>query len=330
MAQQETAGPPAGPEGSGVARVLDARALNGESPTWCPERRRLFWVDMREPSLHEFDPATGRDESWVMPAWIGGYGLEAGGAVVALRTGLHRFDFETGALDHLAPPPCDSRRFLLNDGKCDPAGRFLVGPMYHPLAPGDRQPGAAPAAPLWRYDGGGRWTGVTEPVGTSNGLAWSPDGRTMYHADTQQRTIWTYDYDLATGAIAGKRVFARVEEGGQEGGPDGAAVDRDGFYWCAVFGGGCLLRFDPGGRLERRVAMPVQFPTMPAFGGERLDTVYVTSATWPLSEEDRRRRPEEGGLFAFAAPVPGLPAARFHGFSGPAASTVSHPPPSAR
>jgi sugar lactone lactonase YvrE len=140
-------------------------------------------------------------------------------------------------------------------------------------------------------------------------------------------TVWAYGYDPATGAIAGRRVFARVEEGGQDGGPDGAAVDRDGFDWCAVSGGGRLLRFDPHGRLERRVAMPVQYPTMPALGGEMLDTVFVTSASWPLSEEDRRRRPEQGGLFAFPAPVPGLPATRVH---GPAVSVTSHPPPSAR
>jgi len=125
-------------------------------------------------------------------------------------------------------------------------------------------------------------------------------------------------------------VFARVEEGGQDGGPDGAAVDRDGFHWCAVFSGGCLLRFDPHGRVERRVAVPMQYPTMPAFGGEALDTVFVTSAAWPLSEEDRRRRSQEGGLFAFQAPVPGLPATRVHGLDGPSASATSHPPPSAR
>lgn len=291
-----------------VRTVLPTRALNGETPTWCPDRRRLFWVDIREPALHAFDPATGQDQRWTMPAWIGSYGLTDQGAVVALRTGLFLFDLHTGALQHLAPPPGDPRRFLLNDGKCDPAGRFLVGPMHLPL--GDQPPGAPRVAPLWRYEGEGRWADVTVPVQTSNGLAWSPDGRTMYHSDTAQRTVWAYGYDPATGALAGKRVFARVEEGGGQGGPDGAAVDRDGFYWCAVFGGGCLLRFDPGGALERRVAMPVQYPTMPAFGGEGLGIVFVTSANWPLSEEERRLRPDEGNLFAFEAPVPGLPAAR--------------------
>lgn len=293
---------------STVRTVLAARALNGETPTWCPDRRRLFWVDIREPALHAFDPATGQDERWVMPAWIGSYGLTDRDAVVALRTGLFLFDLGTGALEHLAPPPCDPRRFLLNDGKCDPAGRFLVGPMHLPL--GDPPPGMPQAAPLWRWEGGGHWAEMTAPVQTSNGLAWSPDGRTMYHSDTAQHAVWAYDYDPATGALDGKRVFARVEEGGEQGGPDGAAVDRDGFYWCAVFGGGCLLRFDPGGVLERRVAMPVRYPTMPTFGGEGFGTVFVTSANYPLSPEERRERPDEGNLFAFEAPVPGLQSTR--------------------
>jgi sugar lactone lactonase YvrE len=288
-----------------VTRVLTAGALNGEGPSWCSERGRLFWIDVRAATLHLFDPATGQDECWAMPAWIGAYGLTEGGALVALRTGLYRFELATGALDFLAPSPCDPRRFFLNDGTCDPAGRFLVGAMYEPLAPGERQADAPRAAPLWRYDGAGGWEGLTDPVSVSNGLAWSPDGRTMYHADTKQRLIWAYDYDPPSGAVGGKRVFARVEEGD---GPDGAAVDRDGFYWCAVFGGGCLLRFDPAGRLERRVPVPARYPTMPAFGGADLGTVFVTSANNPLPPEERLRHPDEGALFAFPAPVPGLPA----------------------
>ena len=127
------------------ARALDAGALNGEMPTWSLDRKRLFWVDLREPALHEFDPAAGRD-GLGHAAWIGCYGLDAGDAVVASRTGLHRLDFRTGTLDFPAPPPCDPRRFLLNDGGCDPAGRFLVAPMCHALASGDLQPGAAPAS----------------------------------------------------------------------------------------------------------------------------------------------------------------------------------------
>ncbi|MBV9785172.1 MAG: SMP-30/gluconolactonase/LRE family protein [Acidisphaera sp.] len=287
--------------------VLRAQALNGETPVWCAARRRLFWIDLREPSLHEFDPATGADESWHMPAWIGCYGLTASGAVVALRTGLFSFDFDTTALTALAPAPFDARRFLFNDGRADPRGRFLVGTMYQPLPPGDRHSDAPKGTPLWRLEAGARWQPVTPDVQTSNGLAWSPDGRTMYHSDTDARTIWRWEYDPDSGAVANRCVFAQLTGLPDKAGPDGAAVDRDGFYWCAVYGAGVLHRYDPDGRLERTVAFPVRHPTMPAFGGAGLETIYVTSANWSLTPEQRRAEPDAGGLFAMPAPVPGLP-----------------------
>ncbi len=128
----------------------------------------------------------------------------------------------------------------------------------------------------------------------------------MYHADTDPKTIWAYDYDEATGTAENRRVFAQVEVADGQGGPDGASVDSHGFYWCAVFANGCLLRFDPDGRLERRIAMPVKYPTMPAFGGADLKTLFVTSATWPIPVHERKSHPLEGGLFAMEAPVAGM------------------------
>lgn len=294
---------------SEIRCVLQARSLNGESPVWDDKRQRLFWVDIREPALHAFDPRNGEDQRWEMPAWIGCIGLGAHDIAVALRTGLHAFDLDCGALRHLAAAPFDARRFIFNDGGCDPAGRFVAGPMYVPLPP--ETPGPE-ATPLCRFDATNGWTPLTDPVSTSNGLAWSPDGRTMYHSDTEQHTIWAYEYDAAAGMPTARRVFARLDV--QDGGPDGAAVDRDGFYWCAVFANACLLRFDPAGKLERRVALPVRYPTMPAFGGDALDTIFVTSACWPLPAEQRGNT-QEGNLFALPAPVPGLPARRWSGAS---------------
>lgn len=295
---------------SEVEVVLRANAVNGERPGWSARERRLWWVDIRAPALHRFDPATGRDQAWGMPDWIGCYGLSERGAAVALRTGLFEFDAETGGLEFLAPPPYDPRRFCFNDGRCDRQGRFFAGPMHNPLEPGPPL-GGEKAAPLWRYDGAGRWSAVSQPVSNSNGLAWSPDGRTLYHADTTQKTIWAWDYDPATGSAENRRVFARVEAGGDDGGPDGATVDRDGFYLCAVSGAGCLMRFDPDGRLERRIDVPTPYPTMPAYGGADLSTVYVTSLSWLIPEAERPKHPEAGALFAFEAPVPGLPEALF-------------------
>lgn len=292
-----------------IQRVLHAQALNGERPAWSVSRQRLFWVDLRAPALHLFDPGTGHDEAWEMPCWIGCYGLTASGAVVALRTGLYLFELDTGALRFLATSPFDIRRFIFNDGRCDRQGRFLAGTMYVPLKPGEAEKGTTKRTPLWRYEGNGAFAPVAEATQTSNGLAWSPDGRTMYHSGTKEKTIWAHDYDPDTGAISNRRVFATVEMQGQ-GGPDGATVDRDGFYWSCIFGGGRVLRFDPDGRLERTIEMPVKHPSMPAFGGPNLDTVFVTSANWPLSPEERKHS-VEGDLFAFQAPVPGLPETEF-------------------
>jgi sugar lactone lactonase YvrE len=263
---------------------------------------------MRRPELRTYDPASGRADAWEMPAWIGCFALlRDGRLLVALRTGLALFDPADGSLRPLVAAPYDARRFCFNDGGCDRSGHFFVGPMYHPLAPADARAGAPQEAPMWRYDPARReMVPLKLPaVRISNGLAFSPDGRTLYHADTPTKTIWACDHDPESGTVENQRIFARVAEGGDHGGPDGAAVDRDGFYVCAVFGGGCLLRFDPDGRVERRLPLPIRYPTMPAFGDQDLATLYVTSASFP--DGDGGGDAHAGGLFALAAPVPGLP-----------------------
>ena len=297
--------------------VLAAQALNGERPAWDAARKRLFWVDVREPALHEFDPVTGTDRHWTMPAWIGCYALTDTGAWVALRTGLFNLDFETGALAFLAPPPFDPARFMFNEGDCDRQGRFWAGPMYEKLAPEDARQTASKRLPFWRFEAG-VWHAGTSPVQTANSLAWSADGTRMYFSDTEQKTIWTCDYDTILAEAGQPRIFAHLES--PEGGPDGVAMDRDGFLWCAIFGGGRLVRLDPEGRTERTVEMPVQYPTMPAFGGDDLATLYVTSANWSLDKAEREARPLEGNLFAFEAPAAGFSVTRL-GQSAPSRPT---------
>ncbi len=294
-----------------IRTELQAQALNGESPRWSAEHRRLYWVDTREPALHSYDPASGRDHGWAMPSWIGCAVLSRAGAMVAMRTGLYSFHEHNGALFQIGVPPYDLRRFIFNDGCCDPAGRFLVGEMYLPLPPGDEKERAPDSAPLFRYVPNGTWVDMAASTKCSNGLAWSPDGRTMYQSDTAAKTIFAFDYDVATGQASHRRVFATVETSDQAHGPDGAAVDRAGFYLSALFGEGCLLRFDPAGKLERRIAMPVQYPTMPAYGGADFATIFVTSATWMIDPAGRASRPLEGGLFSLEAPAPGLPTTLF-------------------
>jgi L-arabinonolactonase len=284
--------------------VLDARARLGEGPVWDARERVLYWVDIRAPALHRFDPATGATHTWPMPEAIGAAALrEAGGALVALRSGLHRLDLETGALDLLCAPEPDRPDNRLNDGRCDRRGRFWVGSMN------DRS--RVPTGALYRADVDGRCHRMLGGITVPNSLAWSPDGAVMYFADTPTRTIWAFDFDPEAGVPSRRRVFATVPDGA--GYPDGATVDADGFLWSAHWDGWQVTRYAPDGRPDRIVSLPVQRPTSCAFGGEGLDVLYVTSAATGLTPAELARGPLAGGLFALETGVRGLPEPRFGG-----------------
>jgi len=180
--------------------------------------------------------------------------------------------------------------------------------MRHALLPLVGEPGAE-EAPLWRLENG-RLAAQGKAASLSNGLAWSPDGRTMYHSHTMTGEINAWDYDPETGAMSRGRLFAKVDGAP---GPDGAEVDCDGFYWSAINGQGRILRFDPTGRVEREICVPFKYPTMMAFGGADLRTVFVTSGRWAIADKDAAEYPLDGGIFAFEAPVPGLPTSRWAG-----------------
>ena len=287
-----------------VSCVLTAQALNGECPCWDPREQCLYWIDVPAGTVHRFDPATGNDAHWQMPTKIGSLALgPEGKLIVALRTGVYRFDCVTGSLELLAPVPFNARQFFLNDGKCDREGRFWVGPMFDPLEPVSLGPQTAPL--LCLEPDGLRLRPVVSGVRISNGLAWSPDGRRMYHADTQKKAVFAFDFDLETASLRNERTFAVLAA--PEGGPDGGAVDAEGHYWAAIFGGGCLVRLDPDGNVEREVRLPTKYPTMCAFGGDDLQTAFVTSSSKLVRSKGEPLAETDGGIFCFRAPVPGLP-----------------------
>lgn len=292
---------------SHVTCVLDARAMLGEGPVWCPSERALYWVDIRKPALHRFEPGTGATRSWPMPEEIGSFALRrGGGALVALRSGFAFLDLETGSLTRVGDPESDKPLNRMNDGKCDRRGRFWVGTMST-LPASAREPTGA----LYRLDPDLRWHRMLDGITVPNSLAWSPDDRTMYFADTPSRRIWAFDFDPDAGTIARRRLFATLPEG--VGFPDGSTVDAEGFLWNAHFDGWRLTRYAPDGRADRVIELPVQRPTSCAFGGERLDTLYVTSASARLTEADLAKGPLAGGLFAVSVGVRGLGEPRFAG-----------------
>jgi sugar lactone lactonase YvrE len=272
----------------------------GESPVWCPVEQALYWVDIRAPALRRYDWASGAVESWTMPEEIGSIAVAArGGMLVALTTAVFRFDRASGALTRIADLPGHAADLRCNDGKCDRQGRFWVGTMTIT--------GRAPRGTLYRIDDRGavaQFGGITVP----NSLAWSPDGRTMYFAESHEYTIWAFPFDPATGAIGPRRVFVRTAPPLV---PDGATVDAEGFLWSANYGAARVTRFAPDGRVDRVLALPAAQITSCAFGGPDLGTLFVTSATQNLTPEQRAGQPLAGALFACEPGVRGLPEPRF-------------------
>jgi len=278
-----------------VTRLIDTPLAVGESIVWDQQGQCLWFVDILAPAIFRLDPGSRALERWEMPAAIGSLGLCADGRlVVALRTGVHLFDPQSGALEFLVHPEPDRPGNRLNDGKVGPDGCFWVGSMD------DRQD-KEPVAALYRVTPGGVSTKVADGLTVSNGLAWSADGRTMFHSDSRQRFIAAYDFDPRTGAMSHRRVLRTMTD--TEGRPDGAACDAEGYYWSAGVSAGCLNRIAPDGAIDRRLALPAPAPTMPCFGGADLRTMFVTSL--------QREGQDAGSVFALDVGVAGAPIARF-------------------
>ena len=263
----------------------------GESPWWHPVEKRLYWCDIEGFSLRAWDPASGQHRTWKTPSEPACCAPATDGKIViGLRDGFYRLDPATGHFDRLARlpnPPHDPARLRLNDGRCDTAGRFWAGSMVTPRT--------APDAALWRLQAGDHGYVLDQMAGenfTANGLAFSPDNRTMYWSNTPEHRIDRFDFDVATGTITNRRPwvqFDRKVDGQPYGGrPDGAAVDVDGNYWVAMYEGACVLQLSPAGKVLQRIALSVQCPTMVCFGGEDLRTLYITSARKgrPVGEQE--------------------------------------------
>ena len=284
--------------------VLDVRASLGECPLWSVDEGVLYWVDINAPSLNRFDPASGRNVAMPMPENIGSYALRAeGGFVVALRNGIWLADRHGNLERKVATAPYDATHYRFNDGRCDPQGRFVVGSM--------NEKRDADSAALYRLDADFSLAQLFGNITISNGLAWSPDGRTMYHADTPARIVRAYDYDPESGTPASGRTFAQWS--GETERPDGGATDSAGNYWIAFYRGGKILQLAPDGKPIAEYAVPAMCPTMCAFGGPDLRTLYVTSARQGRDDEELARLPQSGSIFAMRVDVPGMPEARFNG-----------------
>jgi sugar lactone lactonase YvrE len=286
--------------------VSQHRSLLGESPVWSVAEQALYFVDIHRPAIHRFSPASGELSTWAMSENVGSIGLRAGGGLVAaLRRNFAVVDTADGAVVALQTPLFDAGDQRFNDGRCDRGGRFWAGTVQEKRVPG--------LAALYRLGADGRGEKMLDGLTVSNGISWSPDDRTMYVADSWERSIYAFDFDLAQGRIANRRVFAQFPD--KVGIPDGATVDTAGCYWVTHFDGGRISRYTPRGELDRVIDFPGPRPTSCAFGGADLKTLYVTSASFNLTPEQLAAAPLSGCLFALDVGAQGLPEPTFAGVS---------------
>lgn len=279
--------------------VLPAAAALGECPRWDERRGKLWWVDIQAPALHCFDPATGEDIAIRMPENTACFSLtEDNGFVAAMRTGIRLLDASGQTLRQLCANPEDPTTSRFNDGRCDARGRFWVGTLDEPKA--------GNAASLYRLTNE-TLTNIDAGLLTSNGMAFSPDYRWCYHSDTPRFTIYRHAYDIETGEVGPREDWVKFEPTAEDRGrPDGASVDSEGFYWTALYEGGRVVRISPEGQVVAEYPLPARCPTMCAFGGDDLRTLYVTTARQGRPAAELDAFPQSGGLFAMRVPVPGL------------------------
>ena len=282
----------------------DNRDSLGEGPLWDVKEERLYWIDSYGPFVHRADLKGGDHKTWRVPEPIGSMALrERGGAVLALRSGFHFLDFDSGAVTRINETQPGELRPRLNDGKVDRQGRFVAGSMDY--AEGE------PVGKLFRLDPDLKLTLLDRDIICSNGPCWSPDGKTFYFADSYKRAIFAYDYDTASGDVKSRRIFATFDD--LQGFPDGATVDAEGYVWSVEVYAGRLVRFNPDGVIDRLVGLPVFSTTSISFGGPDLDIAFVTSMARPFKGRYPREK-EAGMVFAIhGLGVRGLAEPRFKG-----------------
>ncbi len=285
--------------------VLDARAELGEGTTWDPVAGVLWWIDIWGKLIHCYNPKTGDDLTWEAPQRLGCLGLRAkGGLMLTMESGFYFFDPLTGAFEHIMDPDPDQPKTRMNDGKTDRQGRFWSGSMFE----AHNQPVEKLGA-LYRMDADLSVKTMIDGIGCSNGLAWSPDSKTMYFSDSHGSKVWKYDFDPSTGEIGGRQTFIDMADTG--GVADGATVDEEGCYWLTVPVTFMVNRYDPAGKLMCSISMPTDLPTCCEFGGPDLDVLYVTTAVLRRPETHFVGQNNPGGLFAVNVGVKGLAAVPF-------------------
>jgi sugar lactone lactonase YvrE len=283
--------------------LLDHKASLGEGPAWDATRQLLYWLDVYAGHLHVHDPHSGDDRIHELGHMVGCVApARSGKLLLGLQDGLATLDLSTDKLTYLARPEKHLPGNRFNDGKCDPRGRFLAGTMDHTEKEN--------TGSLYSLSPGGALKTLISKVGISNGLAWSPDHKTLYYIDTPTHKVMAYDYDVQRGEIDSARVAINVPA--ELGWPDGMTSDTKGRLWVALWGGAALSVWEPGsGRLVQCIPIPAKNVSSCVFGGPQQNQLYVTSARKGLGEADLTTYPATGGLFRLQTNVEGMPTFQF-------------------
>jgi sugar lactone lactonase YvrE len=288
-----------------VEHLLPVQNEIGETPIWVAKEQALYWIDCERYTVYRYDPTTGEYQTFeVKRAITGLYPRSIGGWIAATKTGIAFWEQRTNEFTFIVDPEADTPQVCCNDAVVDRQGRFLVGTM-------NEQDFNAPDGSLYRLDTNGSLHRLDSGFAVCNGLGLSLDGRILYLTDMFHHQILAYDYDLATGNISHQRPFVRVPE--ETGAPDGLIVDSEDFIWSAHWGGWRITRYDPTGKIEREIRLPVENVTCLGFGGSDLDELYVTTAWSDLSKQERKKQPLAGDLFRIKTDVKGMPESEFLG-----------------
>lgn len=279
--------------------IVAAQNQLGETPIWAPEENALYWVDWGGGPICRFEPATGKFTTFPMNLPVTALARRASGGWIAIaQNGLNEWDAKTNEYKLIfGQPEPDKPEICFNDAVVDRQGRLLVGTV-------NMQDVFAPDGSLYRLDPDGLLHKLDTGYATANGLGVSPDGKTVYVTDMRHHQIMVLDYDISLGTVSNRRVFARVSD--DEGMPDGLIVDAEGYVWSGHWGGWKLTRYNPNGIREREIRFPVEHVISFAFGGKDLNELFVTTAWWGYSDEERKQHPLAGDLFRVKPGVKGL------------------------
>ena len=281
----------------------ETKSLLGEGAFWNHKTNELYWVDIEGKNLNIYDHDTKKNKSIELPSLVGTVVPYTNSeAVVALLDGIYKVNIISGEVTLLSNAESDMPENRFNDGKCDPNGNLWVGSMHF----GQSKPNAS----VYKIDERGETTKMIDSVTISNGIVWTKDAKTMYYIDTPTNQIVAYDYDQSTSSVSNKRVVVEVTE--EHGFPDGMAIDEDDMLWVGMWNGNAVARFNPEtGQLMSKIAVPAHNVTSCAFGGNNFDTLYITTSSLDMTDEEKKKFPLAGSLFTVKPGIKGVKSRMF-------------------